>query len=344
MDKNTIIELAESEVFESDQYDYNPFVRGFKSFFSDEIPPRFNDLTAAINYYESLSDDLIERRYSIHYWEVCAIGCYDSLHFDCMDSFYRSIDKSELARREIKNVDLLLNEGKCQILPEKSYLLINEIPILYEKLINGTWPEFFNNEELEAYESAHGQHGQEGIESISQIYHEHEGKDTFSTAFKDWYEQNKVSGPMYVDFFNSNWVAAMQIQSLIWYKNFLKTTVETGTPYHTIHPNENHNETRRTKTINMKTLRRSNEGYEAITTSFNNFVSINKRPPNWSELMLYMVDAPHNGFVISGKKRGNKIDELTIEGMEKPIDRAAFKKRYERYFRKSDSKQDINDI
>lgn len=48
----------------------------------------------------------------------------------------------------------------------------------------------------------------------------------------------------------------------------------------------------------------------------------------------------HNGFIITGKQKGQKVEELSIEGIEKPIDRDAFRKRFERYFKKTDNKQD----
>jgi hypothetical protein len=76
---------------------------------------------------------------------------------------------------------------------------------------------------------------------------------------------------------------------------------------------------------------RSNDGYEAMTTSIGDFVSGHKRNPQWGELMSYMVENPPKGFVISGKHRSNKVVEISIEGVEKPIDRDAFRKRFERY-------------
>ena len=90
----------------------------------------------------------------------------------------------------------------------------------------------------------------------------------------------------------------------------------------------------------MTVLRRSNEGYEAITTSFENFTSKFQRNPQWGELMLYMLENPPNGFVINGRQKGQKVEELSIEGIEKPIDRDAFRKRFERYFKETDNKQD----
>ena len=77
-----------------------------------------------------------------------------------------------------------------------------------------------------------------------------------------------------------------------------------------------------------------------LTTSYKNFVSKHERNPQWGELMPYMIEYPPNGFVVSGRHRGKKVEELSIEGMEKPIDRDAFRKRFERYFKETDNKQD----
>ncbi len=344
MDKSTIIELAESEVFDAGEFDFNPALRNlntlFSNEFSNECRPKITDLSEAITFYESLTDEQIERRYCIHYWEVCAIGVYDSLHSECQDFFYRSIDKRELARRELINVQLLLNDGKCQILPNKEYLLINEIPRMYEKLITGTWTDFFVAKELESYESAREEHGQKYWNSVIELKKNDEKNfdSNLMELIKDSIE--KKDGSEYTDYFNSDWVTAMQIQGLIWYKDFLEKTIESGSPdsssqWELIKKSES-----RVKTITMKKLRRTNDGYEAITKSFEGFVSQHQRSPLWTDLINYMVENPPKGINVSGKKKRNRVVELSIEGLEKPIDREAFKKRFERYFPKTDIKQD----
>jgi len=127
MDKSIIIELAEQEASDASQYDSNPSERDFISLFSNVIPPRIKNIQTAISYYTSLSEDKIEQRYSIHFWEECAISAYDCLFGDLCDYLNRSIDERELARREIRSVDLLLDEGKYQMLQNTEYLCINEI-------------------------------------------------------------------------------------------------------------------------------------------------------------------------------------------------------------------------
>lgn len=341
MDKSTLIELAENEVFESDQYDYNPEVRGFQSLFSNQIRSRINDLNTAISFYESLTEEQIERRYSIQYWEVCAIGAYDFLHLDFVDCYHLSIDKRELVRRELTNVELLLNAGKCLILPSHEDLCISEIPAMYEKLVTGTWTEFLNSAELEAYETAHQDHEQNQINPFTEGLNTIKDKENRDELHLEWINQNLNKGPKYIDYFNIAWLASMQIQALVWYKQFLEKTSEKGELFfeNRVEEIKNHS---RTKKVSMASLRRSNDGHQAITASFSNFVAKHHGDPQWSELMAYMVENPPPGFVITGKRRGTKVEHLTIEGSDKPIDRAAFKKRYERYFPKMDNKRDNN--
>jgi len=265
MDKGTLIEMAENEVFESDQFDLNPEVRNFKSLFSNEICPRKNDLQTAISFYESLSDEESERRYSIHYWETCSLGAFDSLHDVVMENFHRSIDKRELARREIKNIELLLNDGKCQIMPNKEHLLITEIPAVYEKLITGTWSDFFIAEELDAYERTQEENSQKFFNSLDEIY-KRKDKENIHSAHMDLIKESMEAnnGPKYVDYFNVDWVAAMQIQSLMWYKAAIEKIMIDGTTYLTDISLGSKESIGRSKGISMNMLMRSNDGYEAI--------------------------------------------------------------------------------
>jgi hypothetical protein len=338
MDKSFLIQLAENEVSSYEDYDSNPEVRGFTSLFFSTEKSRSNDLQSAIAFYESLTDEQIERRYSIHYWEECAIGAYASLRFEVLDFFHRSIDQRELARRELKNLELLLNEGKYQILPNPEHMLIDEIPSMYEKLVTGTWIEFFDADELEAFQTAHQEHQNR---TIRHIYERQQipSEDERFLAFKNWLEQSENASPKYIDYFNKEWILAMQIQALVWYKIFLEKTSETGELYY-VNKTQEIRSNSRAKTISMASLRRTNDGYEAIKLSFADFLTKHHRKPNWSELMTHMVDNPPDGFLITGKRRGAKVESLIIEGVDRPIDRAAFKKRYERYFLKSDNKQD----
>jgi len=161
-------------------------------------------------------------------------------------------------------------------------------------------------------------------------------------TFIEWVEATQNNGPKFIDYFNLNWVVAMQVQALIWYKNTLKNISENGRPYFSPQIEVNSPEENRVKNITMKTLRRSNDGYGAITLSFTAFVHEFSRKPQYGELMLFMMESPPDGFIVSGKKNGKKVSELTIEGLENSIDRGAFRKRFDRYFKNKDNKPDIS--
>jgi hypothetical protein len=283
MDKSTLIELAEYELYSAGYDDSDPEVLGFSSLFSSEIKPRINELQSAIAFYESLTDEKIQRRYSIHYWEECAIGAYTSLRFEFLGSFHRSIDKRELARRELKNVELLLNEGKYQILPDPpEHLLANEMPSMYKILVTGTWTEFINSDELEAFEIAHQENQERDLRQLYELHQKHPEKDDYSLAYRNWLDQRV--NPKYVDYFNKDWLVAMQIQALVWYKIFLEKTSETGEPYF-VNRTQEIRDNSRAKTLTMASLLRSNDGYEAMKSSFSDFLMKHDRQPQWSELM-----------------------------------------------------------
>ncbi|MFZ2451628.1 MAG: hypothetical protein WAW36_14015 [Methylovulum miyakonense] len=50
-----------------------------------------------------------------------------------------------------------------------------------------------------------------------------------------------------------------------------------------------------------------------------------------------MAKHPPHGFTVKASFKGSSVSELTLEGVQKPIDREAFRKRYERYFKKTDN-------
>jgi hypothetical protein len=131
----------------------------------------------------------------------------------------------------------------------------------------------------------------------------------------------------------------MQIQALIWYKSALEKIMMTGKNYLAGLAQEHKETVNKGKGMSMNVLRRSNDGYEAITSSYEHFTLTLKRNPQWGELMFFMLKNPPEGINITGKQKGQKVAEISIEGIEKPIDRDAFRKRFERYFIKTDNKQ-----
>lgn len=339
MDKDTLKEIAENEVLCVDQPDYNPAAIGLVSLFANDIRERFSDIDEAINYYGDLTDEQIERRYCIHYWEECALQAYNSIRAEAIEVLRKSIDCKELAKREIKNVSLLFSDAKFNLLISNEYMLNDEYPGFYENLLIGDYPDFLSADEVEAFQVAQDNNypselfnfvlenkEKDNNRPIDKQYLEHFGKLL--------YEHQNCS-PRYVDYFNTNWVAAMQIQSLVWYKEYLMKVIDNGTPF--IPLTNECMEIRKKKNqpqISMRKLRRSNDGYQVMTQGYTAFQSEKGRSPDWSELMDFLAQNPPAGFFIESKVIKNKVDYLIIEGSEKPIDRVAFKKRFDRYFPK----------
>jgi hypothetical protein len=229
VDKSTIIDLAKNEVSKFDSFLFTPEARNFKSFFSERIPPRMDDLTSAITYYESLSDDDIEVRYCIHHWEECALNDFDTLHHYAIRNFHRSINRRELARREIINVDLLLNDGIFQMIPNKENILIKEIPAMYEKFITGTWSNFFVAEELEAFENSYEERYERHQKQIAEHHLKYKESTIESLGIIiEILLNQKDTKSIYLDYMNIDWVTAVQIQALIWYKEAIEKIMTTG--------------------------------------------------------------------------------------------------------------------
>ncbi len=339
MDKDTLKEIAENEVSCVDQPDYNPAATGLISLFANDMRERFSDVDEAINFYSNLTDDQIEARYCIHYWEECALQAYNCIRLEAIDILTKSIDCRELAKREIKNISLLFSDAKFNLLISNEYMLIDEYPGLYEKLLIGDYPDFLSADEVEAFQIAQDDnHPSELFKFVLENKENHNNRPAdkqYLEQFEQLLIEHQNRGPRYVDYFNTNWVAAMQIQSLVWYKEYLIKVVDKGTPF--IPYQKDWMEIRRNKDqpqISMRKLRRSNDGYQVMTQGYKAFQSQTGRQPDWSELMDFLAENPPAGFIIESKVIKNKVDCLIIEGSERPIDRVAFKKRFERYFPK----------
>lgn len=339
MDKDTLKEIAENEVSCVDQPEYNPAAIGLISLFANDIRERFFNVDEAIDYYRELTDEQVERRYCIHYWEECSLQAYNSIRHEAIDTLTKSIDCRELANREINNIGLLFSSANFNLIISNEYLLINEYPNLYEKLLIGDYPDFLNSDEVEAFQAAQDDNYPSELFKFALENPERQNNKSYDKQYLEQFRQllneHQSRSPRYVDYFNTNWVAAMQIQALVWYKEYLIRVVDKGTPF--ISNPKDWMEVRRNKNqpqISMRKLRRSNDGYQVMIQGYNAFQSQTGRQPDWSELMDFLAKNPPAGFIIESKIIKNKVDYLIIEGSERPIDRVAFKKRFERYFPK----------
>lgn len=346
MDESIIKELAEAEV-NLQGYEWRP---KWKSLFHYRIAGKITDLSLAIKHYKSLTDEQIQERVNIHYWENAAWGSFDILLNVSQEIFRNSISPQDLAKKEINNIELLLQEGKCQtVIIELDSTYINDIFFLYEKLLTGQWANFFMSDELVAYEEAYEANQQEFLFKVKKMLDSHKklSDDPIPKELLDEFMQCKEdfqqTAPQYIQYFNKDWVVSMQIQALVWYKEFLKKVQQDGVfnlgggVLDWVAPKEKQEQ----KLIPMKLIR-DNDGYSAMVTSFESFESENKRVPSWSELMNYMAIKPPKGVVIVPTYAGKNVSELSIENVNNPIDRDAFRKRYNRYFKKMIDQKKLN--
>lgn len=299
------------------------------SLFSNLIEPRIEDLSTATKFYYSLTDEQIELRLAIHSWEAEARSRYESLMGFSLTPMSKSIDSRLWAKREILNVELLLEKGKNQLMCKVGDdFCLSEIPELYNKLIIGDWERFIVMEEIEEYEEANSKYLKENNIDFTNL---------IGVDFLTFY-----SMPRKEHFLNKNYIAANEIQALLWYKEFLNEIKFTGATFYEkqSHSEQDKKDPRKYIDINANNLQRSNEGYEAIKAGFDDYFTEYERFPKWPALMEFLVMHPPQGFNIKGIYNKSKLTAINIEGVEKPIDRDAFRNRFNRYFKKSDNKPD----
>jgi hypothetical protein len=228
------------------------------------------------------------------------------------------------------NVELLLKEGKDQLITSHDHFCLEEIPDLYNQLIIGKWKSFISIDELIRFQEAESKYLKD---NDIDLY------DKASIARADF--NILYARPRKEQFVNKAYIAAQQIQALIWYKEFLTEIMRDGiTFYDDRHEDNRQKNKSKRKYIDIKSLQRSNDGYEAIKASFDDFVTTIDGIPKWSELMTYMVKHPPQGFIVEGSYERSKLIAITIEGVDNPIDRDAFRNRFNRYFKKMDIKPD----
>ncbi|CAD6881174.1 hypothetical protein [Methylomonas albis] len=314
-------------------YSANSKTIEWPSLFSNLIQPRIKDLSAATEFYASLNDKQIEIRLAIHHWEAGAWGVYEALMGCSLDPISHSIDPRIWAKKELNNVDLLLDEGINQLMTPRNAFSASEIPELYCKLITGAWEDFImpSLEESKQHQEARAKYFKEnGCEDEFEFF---DAKYDIRLSFMAPHEK---------EFLNKNYLISRDIQALLWYKEFLVEVVREGiTFYDDIDYTESQISKKRNP-VRVKELQRSNDGFEAIRLSFDRFISECNRTPKWAELMSFMVENQPRGIIVEGVYERSKLIAIVIEGVDKPIDRAAFKKRFDRYFKKTDIKQDIS--
>jgi hypothetical protein len=185
------------------------------SLFSNLIEPRIKILSLATEFYESLSDEQIKTRRAIHHWEANAWNLYEVLMGCSLIPMGRSIDPKRWAEREIVNVDLLLTEGRNQLMTSHDFHE-DIIPHIYNQLVIGEWDNFISPsiDELNAFNEAESKYFKE---------HGYDLSDPTDIDFKILF-----MAPKEEDFLNKNYLAAKEIQALLWYREFLTEIESVG--------------------------------------------------------------------------------------------------------------------
>ncbi|WP_415878971.1 hypothetical protein [Methylomonas sp. TEB] len=178
------------------------------SLFFNIIKPKIKTLNSAIEFYESLTDKEIETRLAVHHWEAQAWDVYEALMGCGLLPMGRSIDPKRWAEKEIDNVNLLLTEGRNQLMTSREFYE-DAIPLIYNQLVIGEWNDFISTsiDELNSF-----------YEEESKYYKKH-GYDEYDPIDIDF--KILCMAPKEEDFLNEAYLAAMEIQALIWYREFL---------------------------------------------------------------------------------------------------------------------------
>lgn len=300
------------------------------SLFSNLIEPRKKDLPSARAFYDSLTNEEIETRIEIHSWESDAWNIYEGLVGYSFTPLSKSIEPRRWAKKEVLNIELLFQEGKNQLMTSKDFRegYTNKIPELYNQLLIGEWESFISTDELRRFHKAESDYLKDhniDVDNLTNV-------DFNVFMARPWKEQ----------FINTSYFVAQEVQSLVWYREFLTEVMFHGLTFYPDHESEDEQTDKpKRKYIDTKKPQRTNNGFEAIKASFDEFVAITGRFPQWTELMAYMSNNSPPGFEVDASYNGDIVSGLHIAGVENPIDRDAFRNRYNRYFKKTDIKLDI---
>ena len=181
------------------------------SLFSNLIRPRIKNLSEAREFYLSLTGEQVCTRMDIHIWEKGAWYIYITLENLSFDFLEKSIDPKLWAEKEIRNIELLLREGKNQLIIAIDDFCTEKIPEIYIRLVNGEWNDFISLEELDCYLVAESKYVHENSLNFSD-------SESAARANSDLF----CTRTLIKQFLNEDYIVAQEIQALLWYKEYLK--------------------------------------------------------------------------------------------------------------------------
>ena len=190
-----------------------------KSVFLNLIKSSRKNLSLAHKFYASLSDHEIEKRWAIRSWESGAWNCFEQLEGCSLKYLLKSIDPRLWAKKEQLNLELLFDEGKNHLMTSLGEYSFEEIPRMYEHLVNGNWEDFISIDELRCFKDARLKYDHD---------HDH-GIEYDLVDFNPDINIGKMAvlkaQPKEKDFLNNSYFIAQLIQALIWYKEFLNQVI-----------------------------------------------------------------------------------------------------------------------
>lgn len=197
------------------------------SLFTNLIGPWEKNLSSASKLYKSLNDKELRIRLAINEWERDAWSVYEGLTGNSLIPMGKSIDPRLWAQKEISNVELFLKEGKNQLMTPRNFFRSEGIPEMYDQLINGEWKNFIDIDEVDRFNKAHS------------IYLENNGIDPADSICLANANFNVLFGtPKENDFLNRSYFIAKDVQSLLWYKEFLKEVKRNGVDFYAHHDDD----------------------------------------------------------------------------------------------------------
>lgn len=310
--------------------DPNFNARSFNSSLFQDIPQMQREEDAGQFLLKNMTNDDLLRRECAQFFEESAFNAFFALAYESRHFFNRSIDKKTFLKREINNVNFLLENGVNNLVNKKEFFYCKFIPEYYEKYVYGTWGEFLIYEELAEYiiENDIG----DDYNSLPQDLKNSLPEMILDTVPEINRENNH--GARYIDYFNPQWVVTKDIQGLIWYKEFLENILVSDGLVYELPSDGVKSEINESQysLVECDSKREGDEHAQAMSESLKGFKLKYNRSPSFDELVSHMTENPPPGYIISVLKKQTKTISVTVNDTEKsiPLLKLQFKRRFER--------------
>lgn len=163
-------------------------------------------------YQHSQSDQELSQ--AIKFWEDVSTEKYSDVLGYFLVDVRKAISAKDYATKEHQRVEAFLNQGTCQLLTGYDEFDIEQIKPCYDNLSIGRKLDFISVEDHQYYLKA---------ESDWQINYE----QMLSENAEDDRQYN-LPGVNLEQYFSRKWIAATEVQALVWYREFLLDIMPNG--------------------------------------------------------------------------------------------------------------------